>query len=88
MQVLDYERRFSSLRGLYDGLLSDLIVIDFDCEKAYETAKEFFGSSSVRFAGIVGTMYSRPLFDLVIFFGGAYASTGTITFLEKDKPLV
>ncbi len=88
MQVLDYERRFSSLRGLYDGLLSDLIVKDFDCKKAYETAKEFFGSSSVRFAGIDGTMYSRPLFDLVIFFGGAYASTGTITFLEKDKPLV
>jgi len=33
-------------------------------------------------------MYSLPLFDLVIFFGGAYASTATITFSEKDKPLV
>ncbi len=31
-------------------------------------------------------MYSRPLFDLVIFFGGAYASTGTITFKEKEPP--
>jgi len=87
-QVLDYEQRFSSLKNLYDGLLSNLIRMGFDCEEAWETAKEFFGASSVRFAGIDGTMYSRPLFDLVIFFGGAYASTGTITFLEKDKPIV
>jgi len=87
-QVLDYEQRFSSLRNLYDDLLFNLIKMDFDCEEACKTAKEFFGASSVRFAGIDGTMYSRPLFDLVIFFGGAYASTGSITLLEKDKPLI
>ena len=88
-QVLDYEQRFSSLKNLYDSLLSNLIIVNFDCKEAGETAEKFFEtSSSVRFAGIDGTMYSRPLFDLVIFFGGAYASTGTITFLEKDKPLV
>jgi len=87
-QVLDYEQRFSSLKNLYDSLLSTLTIMDFNCKDAGETAKEFFGASSVRFAGIDGTMYSRPLFDLVIFFGGAYASTGTITFSEKDKPLI
>jgi hypothetical protein len=87
-QVFDYEQRFSSLKNLYDGLLSNLVRVDFDFKEAWETAKEFFGSSSVRFAGIDGTMYSRPLFDLVIFFGGAYASTGTVTFCEKEKPLV
>ncbi|MGC9345979.1 MAG: hypothetical protein ACP5ER_04210 [Candidatus Bathyarchaeales archaeon] len=88
MQVLDYEQRFSSLKNLYDGLLSNLIRTGFNCKEAWETAKEFFGAPSVRFAGIDGTMYSRPLFDLVIFFGGAYASTGTITFSENDKPWV
>lgn len=88
MQVLDYEQRFSSLKNLYDSLLSNLIRTHFDCKEAWETAKEFFGAPSVRFAGVDGTMYSRPLFDLVIFFGGAYASTGTITFSENDKPLV
>jgi hypothetical protein len=88
MQVLDYEQRFSSLKNLYDGLLSSLVKMDFDCKEAWETAKEFFGSSCVRFAGIDGTMYSRPLFDLVIFFGGAYASTGTVTFSDEDKPFV
>ena len=87
MQVLDYEQRFSSLKDLYDPI-SNLIIMNFNCEEALETAKEFFGSSTVRFAGIDGTMYSRPLFDLVIFFGGAYASTGTVTFLENDKPKV
>ena len=87
-QVLDYEQRFSALKNLYDSLLSNLTIMNFDCEEACKTAKEFFGASSVRFAGVDGTMYSRPLFDLVIFFGGAYASTGTITFSEKDKPIV
>jgi hypothetical protein len=87
MQVLDYEQRFSSLKGLYDPI-SNLIIMNFNCEEALETAKEFFGSSTVRFAGIDGTMYSRLLFDLVIFFGGAYASTGTVTFLENDKPKI
>lgn len=87
-QVSDYERRFRLLRGLYDRLLSSLIVSDFSQEKAYETAETFFGSNEVRFAGIDGTMYSKPLFDLIIFFGGAYAATGTIKFRRRGKPIV
>jgi len=88
MQVLDYEQRFASLRNFYESLLAKLVKMGFDAREAYETALEFFGSSSVRFAGIDGTMYSRPLFDLVVFFGGAYASTGTITFHEDKLPTV
>ena len=87
-QVFDYEQRFSSLKSLYDGLLSNLIRMNFDCAENWKIAKEFFKTTNVRFAGIDGTMYSRPLFDLVIFFGGAYASTGTVTFTEKEKPIV
>lgn len=87
-QVSEYEERFLSLRGLYDRLLSDYIVSEFSHTGAYETAEEFFGSSKVRFAGVDGTMYSRPLFDLMIFFGGAYAATGTIEFGKGAKPLV
>ncbi|MGB9853912.1 MAG: hypothetical protein ACPLRY_03780 [Candidatus Bathyarchaeales archaeon] len=88
MQVSDYEKRFSSLRGLYESLLLNLVKMDFSHKEAFETAKEFFGTSNVRFAGIDGTMYSRPLFDMVVFFGGAYASTGSITFRGNGKPLV
>jgi hypothetical protein len=87
-QVTDYEQRFSSLQNLYGGLLSNLIKMDFDCKQVSKTARDFFGANSVRFAGVDGTMYSRPLFDLVIFFGGAYASTGTVTFTENGKPTV
>jgi len=87
MQVLEYEQRFSSLKDFY-GPISNLIIANINHKDALETAEGFFGSSTVRFAGIDGTMYSRPLFDLVIFFGGAYASTGTVTFLENDMPRI
>ncbi len=87
-QVSDYERRFSSLENLYPDLLSDFVRTGFDLGQVCETVKEFFGTSTVRFAGIDGTMYSRPLFDLVIFFGGAYASTGTISFDQKEPPKI
>lgn len=87
-QVSNYEQRFSSLATIHETLLSNLIRMNFDCTEAYKTAKEFFGTESVRFAGIDGTMYSRPLFDLVIFFGGAYASTGVATFQQNAKPQV
>ena len=87
-QVSEYAERFHSLRGLYDRLLCDFMVSDFDFSGAYETAERFFDSESVRFAGIDGTMYSRSLFDLMIFFGGAYAVTGTVEFRRAGPPRV
>ena len=87
-QITDYEHRFSALKNLYDELLVDLIKPGYSAKEAWETANEFFGTDTVRFAGVDGTMYSRPLFDMVIFFGGAYASTGTITFVPNGEPRV
>jgi hypothetical protein len=87
-QITDYEQRFSALKNLYDDLLSNLIKQGFNTKEALETATDFFGSTTVRLAGIDGTLYSRPLFDMVIFFGGAYATTGTITFSENTAPRV
>jgi hypothetical protein len=87
-QVLEYESRFESLRGLFGRLLSDFMVMDFSFEGAFETAERFFGGSKVGFAGVDGTFYSQPLFDLMIFFGGAYAATGTVEFRRDGKPVV
>ncbi|MCW3995146.1 MAG: hypothetical protein NWE98_03230 [Candidatus Bathyarchaeota archaeon] len=87
-QVTDYETRFSTLKGAYDDILINLIRTGFNQEEAYETAKNFFGTETVRFAGIDGTMYSRSLFDMVVFFGGAYAATGTVRFFDSAKPQV
>jgi hypothetical protein len=65
-----------------------LIVHDFNCKKCYEFAINFFGTPKVSFAAIDGTEYAREIFDLVIFFGGAYACTGEIEFKSENKPIV
>jgi hypothetical protein len=87
-QVTDYEQRFSSIKNIYDDLLVNLIREGFDTKQACETAREFFGGTTVRFAGVDGTLYSRPMFDMVIFFGGAYAATGAVRFSENAEPEV
>ena len=87
-QVWEYEEWFQSLRGLYDRLLSDFIVSEFSYQGAFDAALRLFGSGKVRFAGVEGTMYSRPLFDLMVFFGGAYAATGSVEFRRDAKPVV
>ncbi len=87
-QISEYQDKFTNLRGLYDDFLSLFIISDFNFRKVYDTALEFFGSDEVRFAAVDGTEYSRPVFDLVVFFGGAYAATGTILFRPDDKPKV
>jgi len=79
-QISDYTRRFDSLKGIYDGFLKDLLLTDFNDAEAVATARDFFKSEKVQFAAVDGTEYTRPMFDLVIFFGGAYAARGTIEF--------
>jgi hypothetical protein len=85
-QITDYENRFSAYKNIYAELLENLMRTDFHADKAWETASDFFGSEKVNFAAVDGTLYSRPLFDMVIFFGGAYASTGSVTFLKDAEP--
>jgi len=87
-QITDYETRFSGFKNLYTDLLENLVRSGYDPAEAFETAKAFCGSETVRFAAVDGTMYSRPLFDMVIFFGGAYASTGSVTFTKNAAPEV
>lgn len=87
-QITDYEKRFSAYKNIYDELLENLIRTGCNQKEAWETAREFFGSENVRFAAVDGTMYSRPLFDMVIFFGGAYASTGSVMFTKEAEPKI
>ena len=84
-QIIEYNRRFESIKDLYDSFLADLLMSDFSYERAYETARSLFGSNKVEFAAVDGTEYTRPLFDMVIFFGGSYAARGFVEF-RKDKP--
>lgn len=87
VQVSDYKKRFNVVREMYDEFLKDLIVQGFDPKKCFEFVKKFFASPDVSFAAVDGTEYAREIFDLVIFFGGAYACTGSIEFNEKGPKI-
>ena len=87
-QIESYRSRFTTIEGLHERLFKDLIVSAFDAKTARETAIKFFGTDTVPFAAVDGTEYARPLFDLVVFFGGSYAAKGTIHYRENSLPAV
>ncbi|MGQ9718433.1 MAG: winged helix-turn-helix domain-containing protein [Nitrososphaerales archaeon] len=87
-QIIDYNKKFDSVKGFYDGLLKDLIVQKFDIGLARDTTVRFFGSDRVRFVAIDGTEYPKAMYDFVVFFGGAYACEGEISFQKDGSPLV
>jgi len=73
---------------LYELLFKDLLVTDFNNEDAYICAKKLFGKDAITFVAIDGTEYSKPLFDMVVFYAGAYTCEGTIHFSSKKDILV
>src|SRR5205814_7784241 len=87
-QIEGYRTRFEAVEGLYERLFQNIIRSEFNHMSAYETAKKFFGTDTVSFAAVDGTEYSRPLFDLVVFLGGSYASRGKIRFSPGIAPAV
>jgi hypothetical protein len=87
-QIESYRTRFETLEGMYERVFASLIKSNFDPKSAHETAKKFFGTDRVTFAAVDGTEYARPLFDLVVFFGGSYAARGTISYADKGPPTV
>jgi len=87
-QIEDYNSRFELVRDIYDDFISDLILHDFNYSRGYETAVKFFGSDTAKFAGVDGTEYSRTLLDLIVFYGGSYASRGEVTFHRDQMPSV
>ncbi len=87
-QIESYRVRFETLEGLYERVFATILKSDFPQKSCYETSKKFFGTDKVTFAAIDGTDYARPLFDLVVFFGGSYAARGTIRYNEVGPPTV
>ncbi|MFQ5761771.1 MAG: hypothetical protein ACE5PO_01935 [Candidatus Bathyarchaeia archaeon] len=84
-RILEYERKLNFAEALYDEVLKNLMVTSFNRREAYDAAVDFFGSNKFEFSAIDGTEYSRALFDLLIFFGGAFEIRGTVELL-RDKP--
>jgi len=87
-QIEGYRARFETLEGMYERVFASIIKSDFDLKSSHQTAKRFFGTDKVSFAAVDGTEYARPLFDLVVFFGGSYAARGTIKYADNRPPTV
>ncbi len=87
-QIESYQSRFGAVEGLYNRLFKDLIVSEFKPAGAWETARKLFGKEKVSFAAVDGTEYARPLFDLVVFFGGSYASRGMVAYNQNGAPTI
>jgi hypothetical protein len=86
-QVDDYQHKFSRVLDLYDSLFKNLVVDKYDTGESCKTARKFFGKDTINFVGIDGTEYSRPLFDMIIFYAGAYSCEGTINFSEEKEKI-
>ncbi len=79
-QVLDYRGKFESLKGTYDEFLSKLLISREPNHFNLDFIDEFFGKRKLKFVGIDGTVLKYDVFDLLIFFAGAYPAFGTIEF--------
>jgi hypothetical protein len=87
-EIKDYQQRFSNVANFYELLFKDLIVEKCDSGEACQTARKFFGKDVAKLVAIDGTEYSRPLFDVIIFYAGAYSCEGEIDFSADRLPQV
>ncbi|MFX0108577.1 MAG: hypothetical protein ACFE7R_09855, partial [Candidatus Hodarchaeota archaeon] len=84
-QVGSYKTRFESLEGVYDSFLSKLMHQYSTDTFDLDFIDKFFGKRELRFAGIDGTVCTNDVFDLIVFFAGAYSSNGTIRIDDSGK---
>ncbi|MFW9809677.1 MAG: hypothetical protein ACFFE6_09880, partial [Candidatus Thorarchaeota archaeon] len=82
-QVVDYRNKFKGLVGAFDDFLSKLLVSYAAAKFDISFVDEFFGKRNLTFAGIDGTVLKYDVFDLVVFFAGAYSAHGVIS-LQND----
>lgn len=84
-QVRDYRGKFESLKGVYDEFLSKLLISYDSAKFNTEFVDKFFGKRNLRFAGLDGTVLKYDVFDLLIFFAGAYPAFGSIDIDDKGE---
>lgn len=87
-QVDDYKSKFESLKGTYDEFLSRILVSYSGNYFDLGFIDSFFGKRKLSFAGIDGTILKHDVFDLVIFFAGAYAAHGEVDIKDDGTATV
>lgn len=84
-QIKEYEDKFPKINRVYDELFKDLIIDKYSIDDAVKSVKKLFDKQVLNFVAIDGTEYSRPLFDMMIFYAGAYSCEGGIDFSEENN---
>ena len=59
--------------------------MDKCANQAYKTALKLFDKDTANFVAIDGTEYSKMLFDMIVFYAGAFSYENTISFSSKDE---
>ena len=87
-QVGESGDRLEAASRSYWPLISSLLVSNFSFEKSYRTAQELFKDPAARFVAIDGSLDQNLLGGLAVFWAGAYAATGTITYSADRRPMI
>ncbi|MBD3407183.1 MAG: hypothetical protein GF411_13775 [Candidatus Lokiarchaeota archaeon] len=84
-QIEEYKDKFENLKGIYDKFLSELFVHYSGATTDTIFIDSFFGKRNLSFAGIDGSVHKQEVFDLLIFFAGAYSSYGTVHVKDSGE---
>ncbi len=84
-QVGESGERLEGASSSYWPLISKLLVSDFRFDRSYRTALEMFDGPAAKFLAVDGSLDQNLLGGLAVFWAGAYAATGTVTY-SKDNP--
>jgi hypothetical protein len=87
-QVGESGQRLEGASTAYWPVLRKLMISDFRYDRSLETARKLFGNPNAKFAAIDGSMNQNLLGGLAVFWAGAYAATGTVSFRTEAGPLV
>ena len=87
-QIGESGQRLEGASSSYWPLIRQLLVSDFSPERSFQEAVAMFNGSDVKFAAIDGSLDQNLLGGLAIFWAGAYAATGTISYAKDGFPNV
>jgi len=87
-QVEETRGKLESTVEAFKDFVSNVIVSNFDPDRASETAERMFGTTTAKFAAVDGSEDQKLVSGLAVFWGGAYAATGTIEFRKGQAPKV
>ena len=84
-QVSGYKEKFESLEGIYDAFLHKVLrpypLSEFDCN----FIDTFFGKRKLNLVGIDGTLHKQEVFDLVVFYAGAYSAFAHLDISDSGE---